>query len=232
MNYETYIVPNKWEGEADLKYLKDNVYIGGYEIRSEIETYQWMEQNFDMNILKLSYKIVLATCQVSYKKLALALYSVLLRFSYIIHALKAVRENLARSNPDYAQQLSNINKAFANYAIIREAGSKANTAEKFTPAQLAAAVKKSDQSAGKGATATGKAMMQDLTDAGVLVLPNTLPDSGTAVRMMAANMKDWLLGTAATIPYALGGKAITSRPEGAKEIAKLIRENPSIANSL
>ena len=53
MGYETYVVPRKWEGEADLKYLKNNTYIGGYGIRSEIETYEWMEQNFDMNIIKL-----------------------------------------------------------------------------------------------------------------------------------------------------------------------------------
>jgi len=53
MNYETYITPNKWEGEADLKYLRDNVYIGGYGIRSEIETYNWMIEQFSMNIVKL-----------------------------------------------------------------------------------------------------------------------------------------------------------------------------------
>jgi len=53
MNYETYITPNKWEGEADLKYLRDNVYIGGYGIRSEIETYNWMIEQFNMDIIKL-----------------------------------------------------------------------------------------------------------------------------------------------------------------------------------
>lgn len=54
MNYETFISPRKWEGEADLKYLKDNIYIGGYGIRSEIETYDWMSEQFDMNIIKLN----------------------------------------------------------------------------------------------------------------------------------------------------------------------------------
>jgi len=53
MNYETYISPHKWEGEADLKYLRDNVYIGGYDIRTELETYKWMEEHFGMNIIKL-----------------------------------------------------------------------------------------------------------------------------------------------------------------------------------
>jgi len=54
MGYDTFISPFKWEGEADIKYLYDNVYIGGYGIRSNIKTYEWMEKEFDMNIIKLA----------------------------------------------------------------------------------------------------------------------------------------------------------------------------------
>ena len=54
MGYQTHISPYKWEGEADIKYLYDNVYIGGYGIRSNIKTYEWMEKNFDMNIIKVA----------------------------------------------------------------------------------------------------------------------------------------------------------------------------------
>jgi N-dimethylarginine dimethylaminohydrolase len=53
MGYKTAISPYKWEGEADLKFLYDNVYIGGYDIRSDIKTYEWMEENYGMNIIKL-----------------------------------------------------------------------------------------------------------------------------------------------------------------------------------
>ena len=53
VGYNTHISPYKWEGEADIKYLKDNVYIGGYGIRSDIQTYHWMEENFDMEIIKV-----------------------------------------------------------------------------------------------------------------------------------------------------------------------------------
>ncbi len=53
MGYQTHVSPFKWEGEADLKYLYDNIYIGGYGIRSDIQTYNWMEEEFDMNIIKL-----------------------------------------------------------------------------------------------------------------------------------------------------------------------------------
>lgn len=53
MNYTTHLCPHKWEGEADLKYLYDNVYIGGYGIRSERESYEWMRKMFDMEIIEL-----------------------------------------------------------------------------------------------------------------------------------------------------------------------------------
>ncbi|MDB4343190.1 arginine deiminase-related protein [bacterium] len=53
MGYEVHNCPFKWEGEADLKYLYDNVYVGGHGIRSDIKAYEWMEKEFDMKIIKL-----------------------------------------------------------------------------------------------------------------------------------------------------------------------------------
>lgn len=53
MGYKTRVSPAKFEGEADLKHLYDNVYIGGYGTRSERATYEWMEKTFDMKIIKV-----------------------------------------------------------------------------------------------------------------------------------------------------------------------------------
>jgi len=53
MGYKTAISPFKWEGEADLKYLYGNKYVGGYGIRSDIKAYEWMEEHYGMDILKL-----------------------------------------------------------------------------------------------------------------------------------------------------------------------------------
>ena len=53
MGYKTAISPFKWEGEADLKYLYGNKYIGGYGIRSDIKAYEWMEEQYGMDILKV-----------------------------------------------------------------------------------------------------------------------------------------------------------------------------------
>jgi len=167
------------------------------------------------------------------------------------NALGQVRQGLQRSNPEFADELGNINTAFANFARIRRAGSMANTQEMITPSQLAAAVKAADESSGKGATATGKALMQDLTDAGVQVLPSKIPDSGTAGRSALVNallgagagaggagayqafptittLGAGLAGAAAT-PYMPGVRnlvtsAVGKRPESAKKLADAIRE--------
>lgn len=53
MGYNVWVPPTKFEGEAELKHLHENVYAGGYGIRSEKETYQQMEENFNMQIVKL-----------------------------------------------------------------------------------------------------------------------------------------------------------------------------------
>lgn len=53
MGYRAYVAAAKFEGEAELKHLHDNVYAGGYGIRSQRETYDWMERTFDMEVIKL-----------------------------------------------------------------------------------------------------------------------------------------------------------------------------------
>ena len=54
MGYEVEVAPRKFEGEAALKHLHDDVYIGGYGARSQRETYDWMERRFDMRIVKVA----------------------------------------------------------------------------------------------------------------------------------------------------------------------------------
>ena len=165
--------------------------------------------------------------------------------------LGELRQNLARNNPQFAEQLNKINTGWANFARLRGAGSMANTQEMFTPNQLAATVKAADKSAGKGATATGKALMQDLSDAGAQVLPGKIPDSGTAGRAAinsalgallggggavtaqshpVAVGTAALLGSAAAAPYMPGGRNLITmlggkRPEIIQKLADLIRES-------
>jgi N-dimethylarginine dimethylaminohydrolase len=53
MGYTTVVAPYKFEGEAELKHLHDNVYVGGYGIRSDRRVYDWMEAEFGMNVIKV-----------------------------------------------------------------------------------------------------------------------------------------------------------------------------------
>jgi N-dimethylarginine dimethylaminohydrolase len=53
MGYRTHVSPHRFEGDAELKHLHDNVYVGGYGIRSERETFSWMEETFDMKVVTL-----------------------------------------------------------------------------------------------------------------------------------------------------------------------------------
>jgi N-dimethylarginine dimethylaminohydrolase len=46
MGYEVVQPPHKWEGEADLKFIGNDIFIGGYGIRSEKETYEWMMEKY------------------------------------------------------------------------------------------------------------------------------------------------------------------------------------------
>lgn len=53
MGYRTVVAPYRFEGEAELKHLHDNVYVGGYGIRSDRAVYEWMEAEFDMEVIKV-----------------------------------------------------------------------------------------------------------------------------------------------------------------------------------
>ena len=54
--YEVHVCPFKFEGEAELKHIKDNLYIGGYGQRTDIQAFEWMEEHFGMKIIKVEMR--------------------------------------------------------------------------------------------------------------------------------------------------------------------------------
>lgn len=50
IGFQVHQTPTKWEGEADLKYLRDNIYVGGYGQRSERSSFVWMEDTFGLEV--------------------------------------------------------------------------------------------------------------------------------------------------------------------------------------
>jgi N-dimethylarginine dimethylaminohydrolase len=53
MGYEVVNPPHHFEGEAELKHLYGNHYVGGFGTRSERKVYTWMAEKYDMNIIPL-----------------------------------------------------------------------------------------------------------------------------------------------------------------------------------
>lgn len=121
----------------------------------------------------------------------------------------SIRQNLMRTNPAQAGQLAKINEGYANYARIRDAASRQGSNEGvFSPAQLAAAVRAGDKSAGKGNFAKGQALMQDLSDTGKSTIGNKYPDSGSIGRLLLAGGLG--AGGLAVSPATVGGVALSS----------------------
>ena len=56
MGYRVVASPHRFEGEAEIKHLHGNVYIGGYGERTDRATYDWMSREFDMTIIPVLEK--------------------------------------------------------------------------------------------------------------------------------------------------------------------------------
>ena len=46
--------PHCWEGEADLKWVTDNLYVGGIGSRSTPAAFAWMQDRLDMRVIEIS----------------------------------------------------------------------------------------------------------------------------------------------------------------------------------
>lgn len=53
LGYRTVRVPYRFEGDAEIRHLHDNVYVAGYGGRSDRRAYQWMEEQFGMKVIAL-----------------------------------------------------------------------------------------------------------------------------------------------------------------------------------
>lgn len=53
LGYETIKCPFKFEGEPELKYLRKNIYLGGYGFRSDIRAHHWLEEKFGCEIITI-----------------------------------------------------------------------------------------------------------------------------------------------------------------------------------
>lgn len=155
---------------------------------------------------------------------------------------ESLRQNLARMNPAQAQELRNVNTAFANLTRLQNAAGKIGAQEGvFTPQQLAQAVRSGDMTVRRNQYARGNALMQDLSDAAQSRMSAQIPNSGTTDRALL-NLGTLGAGyynpfipaglVAASIPYLPGAVrvatgSIVNRPAGANRLADLLRRLPT-----
>lgn len=53
MGYTQFNCPFFFEGEAELKWVRDNIYVGGYGQRTDIRALEWIERTFNCKIIKI-----------------------------------------------------------------------------------------------------------------------------------------------------------------------------------
>src|SRR5574340_535257 len=144
-----------------------------------------------------------------------------------------------RADPQAGAMFDAADAAWANLVRVENAaGRAANAGGVFTPGQLNMAIRATDRSARKSATARGEALMQDLASAGQTVLGNRVPDSGTAGRLalglgglgaeflspgIPAALTAGALAYTPPIQGLLRG-AVTSRPQLAQPIAGFLNQ--------
>lgn len=143
---------------------------------------------------------------------------------------RALDDAVARSNPQLSAELGAIDQGYANLVPIERAAANATgnasgkAAGVFTPQQLRQAVRQGDTSVRDRATARGSALMQDLAENGIQVLPSSVPDSGTAGRLLLGTPlvthNPVALGAAAAVP------AVYSKP-GLRVVNKVLARKAS-----
>lgn len=125
----------------------------------------------------------------------------------------ALEGSMARhSAPADVTRFNNINASYARYARIRDAASRVTSDEGvFSPANLHGAVRAGDRSAGKGRTAQGRALMQDLSGPARSVMKPKGAGSPSAERLGLIGAITQPALAAKTLAYGLPVAALYTR---------------------
>ena len=141
--------------------------------------------------------------------------------------------------------LQRANTAFRNYKILEDAsldrakiGTQTGQAEVFTPAQLIAAARKSEKAYG------GNTPLKQYGKMGQDVIPSTVPNSGTADRLMQFGLGASALGASAGVDAYSDSETLTptagilaaltlgGTKGGQKALNALLTERPEVVREL
>lgn len=153
----------------------------------------------------------------------------------MLDAREALVDAASRSTrPRTMGDFRRLEHAYAGFARIRDAASRTGADQgTFTPAQLMAAVRSGDRSAGKGATATGQALLQDLAGPAKSVMSRRVNDSGTperaalmgAILAPGAAMTGVMAGAPFAALYTPLGRAVFERMAAGSPYTRTVLRN-------
>ena len=114
---------------------------------------------------------------------------------------------LQKANPVQGPKLNQIDKAYGQFEIVRNAELRRKTTEGFLPGDLLQAVAKGDVTKRQSKFSAGEARMQNLATDAQRVMGNMTPNSGTAARLNATKMATGAAGGGALTqadPFTIG----------------------------
>ena len=103
----------------------------------------------------------------------------------LIDIRSVLSNQLQIANPKLAPVLSNIDKSYGKFEIVRNASLQKKVSEDFTPGDLLQASAKGDTTKRKSSFSAGEARMQNFAQNAQNIIGNTVPNSGTAGRSQA-----------------------------------------------
>ena len=139
-----------------------------------------------------------------------------------------LQDLLGRTNPEAGQILQRARAGYREFATMRQA-SQAAGGNVFTPSQLLTAVRSTDQTVGNGATARGRAPLQDLARAAKNVIPDGYGNPGTADALGYGSLAALGVTNPPAAAMAAGGLAGAATPYWmmGREIVESLPANPS-----
>jgi len=156
------------------------------------------------------------------------------KLSKAVQQLNAELEGmLERQAGKEAARLKDVNKAFANFSVIKEGATRLGAEEgKITPSILQSAVRGANKSKGKKQFGRGEALLQDVSDPFVSVMGKTTPNSFTADRMLLSAGALGLGSLNPIIPISLGAGGVMYTQPAQRALVNAVAKRPDFAPKL
>lgn len=137
------------------------------------------------------------------------------QLGYALHDTQAaLRDMMGRQNPSMVDPVNNANRAYAMYTRLRDVAGKTAVQGNdgiFSPYQLLGSIRSGDKSFAKRAFGEGDALLQQYAKDGHAVLPNKVPNSGTADRLLQNTLvTGGILGGGEAISHGALGHMLTT----------------------